>query len=253
MLGGRGVEACRPNLSVPVPIGRVVRRHRAVEGRARQQSAPEGDLPGGLRATTIIATAIYSHRRRHEARQPAGVDGGEPARSGLSPGLQQVRAAPAGAHLRRGGAGLDLAHVPARRCEHPTFDAFWRAISTQGAARQDQACRCFPWAAGTTISCRATWKLSPRCANANGVNRILIGPWPHNMSVPVRGRGFRRRIRRCRCASLQLQWFDQWLMGKDSPLLSQAAGEDLRHGRQPVARGARMAARAGARQSLVPG
>ena len=43
--------------------------------------------------------------------------------------------------------------------------------------------------------------------------------------------------------ALQLEWFDQWLMGKDTPLVSQAAGEDLRDGRQPVARGARVAAR----------
>ena len=52
------------------------------------------------------------------------------------------------------------------------------------------------------------------------LNHILIGPWPHNMSyqfadadfgpassVPVRG--------------LQLQWFDQWVKGRDTRVASQ--------------------------------
>ena len=47
--------------------------------------------------------------------------------------------------------------------------------------------------------------------------------------------------------ALQMEWFDQWLMGKDTPLVSAAAGEDFRDGRQPVAGRARVAAGAGAR------
>src|SRR5437016_13977950 len=53
----------------------------------------------------------------------------------------------------------------------------------------------------------------------DGLSRVLIGPWAHNMSVPFEavdfGPGAVVPMR-----ALQLEWFDQWLMGKDSHLLS---------------------------------
>ena len=53
--------------------------------------------------------------------------------------------------------------------------------------------------------------------------------------VPVRGRRISARIPRRRFATLQMEWFDQWLMGKDSPLLSQPPVQGLRDGREQVA------------------
>ena len=48
----------------------------------------------------------------------------------------------------------------------------------------------------------------------------MIGPWPHNMSIPFKTVSFGAQasppIRR-----LQLQWFDHWLKGLDTPLMSQ--------------------------------
>jgi putative CocE/NonD family hydrolase len=53
----------------------------------------------------------------------------------------------------------------------------------------------------------------------SGLNRIVIGPWSHNMWTPFEtvhfGAGSAIDVR-----DLQIEWFDQWLMGKDSPLLS---------------------------------
>jgi hypothetical protein len=55
----------------------------------------------------------------------------------------------------------------------------------------------------------------------SGLNHILIGPWPHNMSYKFDGVDFGPEssvpVRR-----LQLQWFDQWLMGKDTEAASSA-------------------------------
>ena len=51
---------------------------------------------------------------------------------------------------------------------------------------------------------------------ASRVNRIMIGPWPHNMSHAVS----RASISADAMVPLrpeQLRWFDRWLKGKDSP------------------------------------
>jgi hypothetical protein len=54
---------------------------------------------------------------------------------------------------------------------------------------------------------------------SSGLNRVLIGPWPHNMSAAFAavdfGPGASAPVR-----ELQLEWFGQWLKGKDAPLLS---------------------------------
>ena len=51
----------------------------------------------------------------------------------------------------------------------------------------------------------------------SGLNRILVGPWPHNMSVQVRGDGFRPGFQAAGARNCNSEWFDQWLMGKDTP------------------------------------
>jgi len=53
----------------------------------------------------------------------------------------------------------------------------------------------------------------------SGLNRILVGPWPHNMSYKFEGVDFGPQAS-VPMRSLQLEWFDQWLMGKDTPLVS---------------------------------
>ena len=57
-----------------------------------------------------------------------------------------------------------------------------------------------------------------RAARAAG-STILIGPWAHNMSVPFEGVDFGADSA-VPVRALQLEWFDQFLMGKDSALLS---------------------------------
>lgn len=98
---------------------------------------------------------------------------------------------------------------------HPAFDGFWRSISTR---EQIGKVRIPVFAIGGWYDNFVESDLAAFAAlhQTSALNRILVGPWPHNMSrklevdfgpsaqVPVR--------------ELQLQWFDHWLMGKDTPL-----------------------------------
>ena len=102
---------------------------------------------------------------------------------------------------------------------HPSFDSFWRAVSTK---EQIQKIHVPVFSVGGWYDNFVESDLEAYAAlhKLSGLNRILVGPWPHNMSyhfantdlgpdsmVPVR--------------QMQLEWFDQWLMGKDTPLVSQ--------------------------------
>jgi hypothetical protein len=101
---------------------------------------------------------------------------------------------------------------------HPSFDSFWRSISTK---EQIDKIHIPVFAVGGWYDNYVESDLAAFAAlhKASSVNRVLVGPWPHNMSrkfdgvdygpdsqVPVR--------------QLEIEWFDQWLLGKDTPLLS---------------------------------
>jgi putative CocE/NonD family hydrolase len=101
---------------------------------------------------------------------------------------------------------------------HPTYDTFWRNISTK--EHMDHI-RIPVFAVGGWYDNYVESDLDAYAAlhKSSGANRILIGPWPHNMSYRFPDADFGAAsgapVRR-----LQLQWFDQWLMGKDAPLLA---------------------------------
>jgi uncharacterized protein len=102
---------------------------------------------------------------------------------------------------------------------HPAFDGFWRAISTR---EQIAKVKVPVFAVGGWYDNYAQSDLEAFAAlhKTSGLNRVLIGPWPHNMSIPLPeghfGRDSGAPIRK-----YQIEWFDQWLMGKDSELLSE--------------------------------
>jgi putative CocE/NonD family hydrolase len=101
---------------------------------------------------------------------------------------------------------------------HPAFDAFWKSISTRERLGKIKV----PvFAAGGWYDNFVESDLEAYMAlrkNSN-VNRILIGPWPHNMSYKFQtvdyGKDSAVPLR-----TLQMEWFDQWLRAKDTPLLS---------------------------------
>jgi len=113
-----------------------------------------------------------------------------------------------------------------QRCEifqkalnHPTEDAFWQNTSTR--AHIDQVSvpvfSVGGWYDNYVESDLAAFSALRRNSS---VHRILIGPWAHNMSIKFDGADFGKEsgapVRR-----MQLQWFDQWLKLKDTPIMSQ--------------------------------
>ena len=94
---------------------------------------------------------------------------------------------------------------------HPSYDGYWKARSTR-ARLGDANVPAFivgGWYDNYVESDLATFvELRKRSA----AHRILIGPWPHNMSAAFPGVSFGREsgaaIRR-----LQLSWFAHWLRG----------------------------------------
>jgi len=102
--------------------------------------------------------------------------------------------------------------------DHPGYDGFWRSASTR--TRLDQihvpVLSVGGWYDSFVESDLAAFGALRR---NSGVHRIVIGPWPHNMSIKFAdvdfGRDAGAPIRR-----MQLEWFDQWLKSKDTPLMS---------------------------------
>src|ERR1019366_2871483 len=87
--------------------------------------------------------------------------------------------------------------------DHPAFDSFWRAISTK---EQIQKVRIPVFSVGGWYDNFAQSDLEAYAA-------------PHNMSYQFAGVDFGPAAS-VPMRSLQLEWFDQWLMGKGTPLVS---------------------------------
>jgi hypothetical protein len=103
--------------------------------------------------------------------------------------------------------------------EHPTFDAFWRAVSTREHIDRVRVpvFSVGGWYDNFVESDLEAYAVLHR---RSGLNRTVIGPWPHNMSIPFEGVDWGGDSQ-VAVRSLQFEWFDQWLKGKDSPLVSQ--------------------------------
>jgi putative CocE/NonD family hydrolase len=102
--------------------------------------------------------------------------------------------------------------------DHPSYDTFWKSVSTK---EQIERVRVPVFAVGGWYDNFVESDLDAYTAlhARSGVNRIVVGPWPHNMSIPFEGVDLGEESL-VAVRSLQLEWFDQWLKGKDSPLLS---------------------------------
>ena len=104
---------------------------------------------------------------------------------------------------------------------HPSYDAYWRARSTR--ERLDEIS--IPvlivggWYDNYVESDLATFGLLSKRSTAH---RILVGPWPHNMSIPFEGISFGGESG-APLRHLQLRWFEHWLRGpRPVPQLSEA-------------------------------
>ena len=105
-----------------------------------------------------------------------------------------------------------------RALDHPTDDLFWQKISTRSRLGRVRVpvFSVGGWYDNFVESDLAAFSALHRNSN---VHRILIGPWPHNMSVKFPNVEFGAESQ-LPLRALQLAWFDQWLKGKDTDLLS---------------------------------
>ncbi len=120
---------------------------------------------------------------------------------------------------RRSGDGSDLEHVPGSRGA-PSYDSFWKSISVR---EQLDKIRVPVFSVGGWFDNFVESDLDAyeRLRKNSGVDRILIGPWPHNKAVKLEGVDFGPDSD-VPLRGIQMEWFDQFLKGKDTPLLSRA-------------------------------
>ncbi|HXS97783.1 MAG TPA: CocE/NonD family hydrolase [Candidatus Limnocylindrales bacterium] len=102
---------------------------------------------------------------------------------------------------------------------HPAYDSYWRGISTREHLASVHA-PVFAVSGWYDNFVESDLDAFAALRKNGGLARILIGPWPHNMSIKFPGVDFGPEAD-APVRSLAIEWFDQWLMGKDTPLLSQ--------------------------------
>jgi putative CocE/NonD family hydrolase len=102
---------------------------------------------------------------------------------------------------------------------HPAYDSFWKSISLR--ERLDTI-RVPVFSVGGWFDnfVESDLYAYARLRKNSSVDRILIGPWPHNMAAKLDGVDFGPDTD-VPMRAIQMQWFDQFLKGKDTLLLSQ--------------------------------
>ena len=102
--------------------------------------------------------------------------------------------------------------------DHPSNDAFWKSISTRESLKNVKI-PVFSVGGWFDNFVESDLDAFQALRKSTGLNHILIGPWPHDMSSRITtvdfGLNSSAPLRR-----VQLEWFDQWLKGLDVPLAS---------------------------------
>jgi putative CocE/NonD family hydrolase len=102
---------------------------------------------------------------------------------------------------------------------HPTYDAYWKAISTREHLK-DISVPVYAVGGWFDNFVQSDLDAFQTLRKKNGVNHILIGPWPHDMSSRITTMDFGPTaavpLRR-----IQIAWFDQWLKDNDVPQTSE--------------------------------
>jgi len=99
--------------------------------------------------------------------------------------------------------------------DHPAYDAFWKNLSTREKIERVHVpvFSVGGWYDNFVESDLEAFRLMRK----NGrIHRLLIGPWPHNMSLDLPGANFGADAK-VPILPLQLEWFDYWLKGAPEP------------------------------------
>ena len=102
--------------------------------------------------------------------------------------------------------------------DHPDYDAFWQAMSVK---KQLKNIKIPVFSVGGWYDNYVESDLDAytMLRKTSSVDRILIGPWPHNVNTVIPGSDFGPNSQ-ILFRKLQLEWFDQWLKDKDVKLMS---------------------------------
>src|SRR5439155_6512334 len=105
-----------------------------------------------------------------------------------------------------------------KSADHPAADSFWQAISVRG---QIQRVRVPSLAFGGWYDNFVQSDLEAYSALSaiSTAHRVVIGPWPHNMSIKFANVDFGPQSGAA-VRTMQLDWMDYWLKGKESAMLS---------------------------------
>jgi uncharacterized protein len=102
--------------------------------------------------------------------------------------------------------------------EHPSDDAYWQAISVREQLKNIKV-PVFSLGGWYDNYVESDLEAFSVLHKQSGLNRILIGPWPHNVNTVMPGADFGRDSQ-ILFRKTQLEWFDQWLKDKDVPMMS---------------------------------
>ncbi|MBI1790330.1 MAG: CocE/NonD family hydrolase [Acidobacteria bacterium] len=103
--------------------------------------------------------------------------------------------------------------------DHPVYDGFWQSISTRGQIRKIKV-PVLSFGGWYDNFVQSDLEAYAALRAQSNLHRIVIGPWPHNMSIPFPSVDFGPQSA-APVRTLQMQWFDQWLKHKDTPLPGQ--------------------------------
>ncbi|HEY6393129.1 MAG TPA: CocE/NonD family hydrolase [Bryobacteraceae bacterium] len=98
--------------------------------------------------------------------------------------------------------------------DHPTYDAFWKALSVREKIDRVHVpvFSVAGWYDNFVESDLEAFAALHKAGKPDLKHRIIVGPWPHNMSIAFPGIDFgddsSSPIR-----SYQIEWFDHWLKG----------------------------------------
>ena len=95
--------------------------------------------------------------------------------------------------------------------DHPGYDAFWKSMSVR---ERSASIRVPVFSVGGWYDNFVESDLEAFAAVAENwaaQARLVIGPWPHNMSVPISRAWISARKSTIPLRKLQLEWFDYWL------------------------------------------
>jgi uncharacterized protein len=98
--------------------------------------------------------------------------------------------------------------------EHPTYDSFWKELSVREKIDRIRVpvFAVGGWYDNYVESDLGAFAALHKPGKPETKHRIMIGPWPHNMSSPFAGVGFGSDSG-APIRAYQIEWFDHWLKG----------------------------------------